>query len=1053
MSAANEKVERIEHPALGGEGGAPLAEAKLSDRGRIGVVLQAAGLLSLCEVAGWRVRGELEAARVDSGGGLIGLQVERGSASIAAPTSLALLLRLLFGGDSVAGRGEGRRAARALLERWNRALDRPSADRAVADLFEAAPFLAEAEFERARAALQGVIVRGGERRSWSAGPSRRETVESGDAAAEQSLVGLVVLRRWRAAVALGRRRPPADADERLAFARALFALGRSEAALALLGDAGGAPATALRAEALLALGELGAAREAVRRLEAGDLPARALLDFGDLVLRTLANSGEPDAARDWVARAVAKARGSERTEARLLGVLAALDRSDPEGATARFEELKEELSAAPAAAVRETELQLALACHDGARAARLAGERLHAERRGLSLVTAGRLWSNLGSARLVTRDFAGAERAYAHASRLLRRCDGPLWLTLAAFNLAEVRLRLGKLRDVESILQRSAAWNRRSGNVRGLVEDELGAIRLELVRGEPDLALDRCRRERARQLELDAEWARDRLAVFEARALGWLGRAAEARAALDGFEDAAAMELEPEELPFLFALAGRTDSALAAAEASGIGALGGLITPLVRGETPAAGRWRALDALEPFRRARFVLDAETMAPGAAPHRRRIEAAALLRRLGATRFADRCARSEAVAWQALGRYFERPSGERAALEELLAAVGHPEAELVARGSDGERRLAGAGGRELPEERCALWGGGELALRATEIDEPLRTLFALFLRDLTAPAAASSTATDSPFGGESAALRAVLERLRKFAASELPVLILGENGTGKELAAVEIHRASSRRKGPWVPVNCAGLSETLLLSELFGHARGAFTGAERERAGVFETGRGGTVFLDEIGDLPLAAQGSLLRVLQEKEIRRLGESLPRKVDARIVAATNRNLEAMVEQGTFRQDLYFRLKVATVTLPPLRERTGDVPLLAERFLEGLRARRPELKLTPEARRALAAHSWPGNVRELKHTLEAAAALSDDGVIRPEQLEVHSSASASLGEGDYHRQLEAFRRRLIERALEASEGSLAGAARLLGVTRQYLSQFVKKNGLEVKR
>ncbi|MGH7336703.1 MAG: sigma-54 interaction domain-containing protein, partial [Myxococcota bacterium] len=352
----------------------------------------------------------------------------------------------------------------------------------------------------------------------------------------------------------------------------------------------------------------------------------------------------------------------------------------------------------------------------------------------------------------------------------------------------------------------------------------------------------------------------------------------------------------------------------------------------------------------------------------------------------------------------------------------------------------------------QERAAEWGGGELALRAAEVDEPLRTLFALFLRDLPAPSPPAESAGSSPFTGESVALGEVVERLRRFAASELPVLIQGENGTGKELAAAEIHRASARRKGPWVPVNCAGLSETLLLSELFGHARGAFTGAERERAGVFESGRGGTVFLDEIGDLPLAAQGSLLRVLQEKEIRRLGESLPRKVDARIVAATNRDLATMVEQGKFRQDLYFRLKVATLTLPPLRERSGDILILAERFLEALRRHRPELKLTPDARRALVAHAWPGNVRELKHALEAAAALSDDGRIGPAQLDLEAAAPAG-GEGDYHRQLEEFRKRLIARALQASEGSLAGAARQLGVTRQFLSQFVRKFGLEIRK
>jgi transcriptional regulator with PAS, ATPase and Fis domain len=193
-----------------------------------------------------------------------------------------------------------------------------------------------------------------------------------------------------------------------------------------------------------------------------------------------------------------------------------------------------------------------------------------------------------------------------------------------------------------------------------------------------------------------------------------------------------------------------------------------------------------------------------------------------------------------------------------------------------------------------------------------------------------------------------------------------------------------------------------------------------------------------------------------VLQEREIRRLGESLPRKVDVRIVAATNRDLEAMVEQGRFRQDLFFRLKVATVVLPPLRERGDDVLRLADRFLDEIRSRGrgpgAELRLSPDARRALAAHPWPGNVRELRNALEAAAALAEGGVVTPEHLDLQVAAAPN-GDGDYHRQVEEFRLRLVRRALEAADGSLAGAARQLGVTRQFLSQVVRKHGLRVMR
>jgi transcriptional regulator with GAF, ATPase, and Fis domain len=284
--------------------------------------------------------------------------------------------------------------------------------------------------------------------------------------------------------------------------------------------------------------------------------------------------------------------------------------------------------------------------------------------------------------------------------------------------------------------------------------------------------------------------------------------------------------------------------------------------------------------------------------------------------------------------------------------------------------------------------------------------------------------------------------------------MPVLLLGESGSGKELAAREVRRASARAGAPWVPVNCAALSETLLLSDLFGHARGAFTGADRARAGVFETANGGTVFLDEIGDLPPVAQGNLLRVLQEGEVRRLGESTARRVDVRLVAATHRDLGAMVRDGRFRQDLYYRLKVCTVTLPPLRERGGDVMLLAEHFLAAERRRRerPQLHLAADACRALEAHRWPGNVRELAHALQAAAALAGNGPIRAAMLDlgapsVEEPVSAASA---YHQELDDFRRGLLRRALRAAGGQRAEAARRLGLSRQALSYLVLHLGLD---
>jgi DNA-binding NtrC family response regulator len=265
------------------------------------------------------------------------------------------------------------------------------------------------------------------------------------------------------------------------------------------------------------------------------------------------------------------------------------------------------------------------------------------------------------------------------------------------------------------------------------------------------------------------------------------------------------------------------------------------------------------------------------------------------------------------------------------------------------------------------------------------------------------------------------------------------------------ARRVHRLSPRREGPFVAVNCAALSESLLMSDLFGHVRGAFTGADRDRAGVFETAQGGTVFLDEIGDLPTVAQGMLLRVLQDGEVRRVGESLPRRVEVRVVAATHRELPAMVREGSFRQDLFYRLCGASVALPPLRDRGRDVlviagEILARRTRAGGDGRPPRLSAAARAR--LLAHSWPGNVRELENVLGAAAALAAGGAIEPEHLELPATAAAPAT--DYHREVEAFRRRLVEEALAAAGGNRAEAARRLGVSRQALSYLVRSLRLE---
>jgi transcriptional regulator with GAF, ATPase, and Fis domain len=250
------------------------------------------------------------------------------------------------------------------------------------------------------------------------------------------------------------------------------------------------------------------------------------------------------------------------------------------------------------------------------------------------------------------------------------------------------------------------------------------------------------------------------------------------------------------------------------------------------------------------------------------------------------------------------------------------------------------------------------------------------------------------------GQSEALKRVVDMAHRAAPTDLTILVQGASGTGKEVLARAIYRLSARKDGPFVPVNCAAIPEGLLESELFGHERGAFTGAVRARPGRFELAKEGTLFLDEIGDMPLSMQAKILRVLQEREFERVGGTRTMTADVRVIAATHRDLDAAVAQGTFRQDLFYRLQGVGIVLPPLQERVDDLPLLATHLLEraAQRLTRQPAVLSPEALRCLWTYSWPGNVRELQHVLEGARVLSD-GVIRPDHLPPRSSARPRRG------------------------------------------------------
>ncbi|MCO5340400.1 MULTISPECIES: sigma-54-dependent transcriptional regulator [Delftia] len=299
--------------------------------------------------------------------------------------------------------------------------------------------------------------------------------------------------------------------------------------------------------------------------------------------------------------------------------------------------------------------------------------------------------------------------------------------------------------------------------------------------------------------------------------------------------------------------------------------------------------------------------------------------------------------------------------------------------------------------------------------------------------------------------SEAMRQVFKRIGLAADSDATVLVLGETGTGKELVARALHRNSARAERPFVAVNCAAIPADLMESELFGHVKGAFTGAVSDRAGRFREAQGGTLFLDEVGDMPLPTQAKILRALQEREITPVGASRALPVNVRIIAATHRDLPDAVRQGRFREDLWYRLQVVPVHLPPLRERLGDVLLLAEHFLRQGGGASPK-RLGADAARLLLAHDWPGNVRELRNAMERAALLCPGPVIGPEHIGLQPAAAngpAIDWNGPLAPAVAQLEREMVTRALAATMGNRAEAARRLGLSRQQLYRKLAEFGL----
>ncbi len=301
------------------------------------------------------------------------------------------------------------------------------------------------------------------------------------------------------------------------------------------------------------------------------------------------------------------------------------------------------------------------------------------------------------------------------------------------------------------------------------------------------------------------------------------------------------------------------------------------------------------------------------------------------------------------------------------------------------------------------------------------------------------------------GEAPATMQLRKMIEHVAPSGATVLIRGESGTGKEVAARTIHAASGRGDKPFIAVNCAAIAESLLESELFGYRQGAFTGADSDRVGLFEAARGGTIFLDEIGEAGLAVQAKLLRVLEDKKINRVGDPIERSVDVRVIAATNRPLEEAIADKSFREDLYYRLLVFPVDVPPLRDRADDIPLLTEHFLERLGRRGKKLPAATMAR--LRSHGWPGNIRELRNLLERAHILAGGQPIADNhiQLDVGGVSHASNREVGEDLNLDNNARKLIAAALQRAGGNKSLAAKMLGITRRTLYSRLKLLGMEL--